>query len=57
MIGKNTKTEEAIRVLYNPAELTYEAVLKYFFEIHDPTQHNGQGPDYGEQYQSAVFYS
>lgn len=47
---------EAIRVVYDVNILTYTDVVKYFFEIHDPTQADGQGPDYGEQYLSAIFY-
>ncbi len=47
---------EAIRVVYDPARINYEKIAKYFFEIHDPTQKNGQGPDLGSQYLSVIFY-
>lgn len=52
----NTGHYEAVRVIYDKARTDYHQVLKRFFEIHDPTQKSGQGPDIGQQYQSAVFY-
>lgn len=52
----NTGHYEALRVIYDPAVVNYQHIIQYFFEIHDPTQTTGQGPDKGQQYLSAIFY-
>ena len=48
---------ETVRIRYDATRVDYEAIARRFFEIHDPTQANGQGPDIGPEYLSAVFYS
>ncbi|MDH6303430.1 methionine-S-sulfoxide reductase [Parabacteroides sp. PF5-5] len=48
---------EAVRITYDPSKTDYETLARRFFEIHDPTHVNHQGPDMGEQYRSEVFYS
>lgn len=47
---------EAVRITYDPARITYEEILDFFFKLHDPTTLNRQGNDVGTSYRSAIFY-
>jgi len=54
---RDTGHAEVVKVVYNPAVLPFGKLLETFWDIHDPTQLNRQGPDVGDQYRSAIFFT
>ena len=52
----NTNHAEVVKLEFDPVIISYEKILQYFFEIHNSTTLNAQGPDIGTQYRSEIFY-
>jgi len=56
VLSKKSGHIEVVEIIFDPSITSYEEIAKLFFEIHDPTQTDRQGPDVGEQYRSEIFY-